>query len=99
MTLFFSQRFSKFDWLSGYIRQRFSNLYEGGQGDNDGAFEEHFFHNVQLKRDERMSSNMILAKANGMTYEELSRLSWYDHHILLEQTRANSRQKTTENDW
>jgi len=46
-----------------------------------------------------MSSNMILAKTNGMTYEELSRLSWYDHHILLEQTRANSRQKTTENDF
>jgi len=46
-----------------------------------------------------MSSNMILAKANGMTFEELGRLSWYDHHILLEQTRAQSRQKTTENDF
>lgn len=40
-----------------------------------------------------MSSNMMLAKENGMTYEELSRLSWYDHHVLFEQTRANSHKK------
>ena len=46
-----------------------------------------------------MSSNMILAKANGMTYEELSRLSLYVHQILLEQSRANSRQKTTQDDF
>lgn len=48
-----------------------------------------------------MSSDMNLAKQNEMTYEELSRLSWYDHHVLLEHTRASSRQNKTpvSDDW
>lgn len=46
-----------------------------------------------------MASNMLLAKSNGMTYKELGQLSWYDHHVLLEQTRATSRQKAPENDF
>ncbi len=48
-----------------------------------------------------MTSNMDLASQNNMTYEELCRMSWYDHHVLLEKTRANSRQKKipTSDDW
>jgi len=53
-----------------------------------------------MKRDERMANNMNLAKNNGMTLDELGRLSFYDYHVLLEKTRADSHQKTpSQDDW
>lgn len=47
-----------------------------------------------------MSANMELAKQNNMSYEQLKEFGWYDHNILLEKTRASSRQKTPpQDDW
>lgn len=47
-----------------------------------------------------MTSNMELARQNNMSYEQLKEFGWYDHHVLLEKTRASSRQKNpTNDDW
>lgn len=45
-----------------------------------------------------MTSNMELARKNNMSYDQLKNLGWYDHHVLLEQTRASSRQNTPTSD-
>ena len=42
-----------------------------------------------------MISNMELASANNISYEQLKELGWYDHHVMLEKTRASSRQNKT----
>ncbi|MEK0326349.1 MAG: hypothetical protein QQN63_11665, partial [Nitrosopumilus sp.] len=89
------QEYHRFD---GYVRQRFSNLYDSGASDDSGAFESHFYHIIQEKRDERMISNMELAAANNISYEQLKELGWYDHHVMLEKTRASSRQNGTPTD-
>lgn len=45
-----------------------------------------------------MTSNMDLAAANNMSYDQLKEIGWYDHHLLLEKTRAKSRKKTPQAD-
>ncbi len=45
-----------------------------------------------------MISNMDLATANNMSYDQLKELGWYDHHLLFEKTRAKSRQTTPQAD-
>ena len=45
-----------------------------------------------------MISNMELANQNNMTYDDLKGFSWYDHHVLLEKTRAAGRQNTPQED-
>lgn len=39
-----------------------------------------------------MISNMELARQNNMSYDQLKEIGWYDHHLLLEKTRASGRQ-------
>lgn len=98
MSFFFRDALSEYHRFSEYLRQRFANLYDGGESDNSGAFENHFYHIIQQKRDDRMISNMELANQNNMTYDDLKHFSWYDHHVLLEKTRAASRQNTPQDD-
>lgn len=45
-----------------------------------------------------MISNMELANQNNMSYDQLKEIGWYDHHVLLEKTRASSRQTTPQDD-
>jgi len=81
---FFVKAYQGFDASEKYIRQRFRNLYDGGQPDKQTAFGNHFYHIIGERSEERYLQGFRIANELKLTNTELNKLTRYEYFLHLE---------------
>lgn len=91
---FFHDTCARFDSNWRFIKDRFRNIYEDGNGNQQTKFGESFYHDVRTKVENRIIAMQRLATSNNTSVSEIKKLSLYEYHLLIESAieRAQSKE-------